>query len=247
MEMISLNDVSKTYATLTGSVHALEQIKLSISQGELIALVGPSGCGKSTLLKIMGDLVEPSSGTIVIDGMSAQDARLKGMFSYVFQNPVLLPWRNVLDNVKLPLEILQKSDRSPADLLRMVGLEGSEGLYPHEMSGGMQQRVALARALAIDPKVLLLDEPFGALDELTRQTLNFQLLKIWQEIGITVLLVTHSISEALFLADRVMVFSSRPGRLLEIIEVPFARPRDPDIRETSSFQELVKCVRQMLG
>lgn len=247
MEMISLNDVSKTYATLTGSVHALEQINLSISQGELIALVGPSGCGKSTLLKIMGDLVEPSSGTIVIDGMSARDARLKGMFSYVFQNSVLLPWRNVLDNVKLPLEILQKSDRSPADLLRMVGLEGSEGLYPHEMSGGMQQRVALARALAIDPKVLLLDEPFGALDELTRQTLNFQLLKIWQEIGITVLLVTHSISEALFLADRVMVFSSRPGRLLEIIEVPFARPRDPDIRETSSFQELVKCVRQMLS
>lgn len=245
--MVTLTCVSKVYRTVNGSVHAVENVSFSATKGEFVAMVGPSGCGKSTLLKIIGDLVEPTNGSIVVDGMSPHDARRKGMFSYVFQNPVLLPWRRVLDNVRLPLEILHRESRNPSDLLRMVGLDGCETLYPQELSGGMQQRVALARALTFNPQILLLDEPFGALDELTRNTLNLELLKIWQEIGVTVFLVTHSISEALFLADRVMVLSPRPAQVQQIVKVPFPRPRETSLKDTIPFQEAVKCLREQLS
>jgi len=245
--MIEAKDVGHTYATVHGTVRAIHGVSFSAAKGEFLAILGPSGCGKTTLLKIIGDLVEPTEGSVTVNGISAHDARIKGMFSYVFQNPVLLPWRRVKDNVALPLEILHRESRSPADMLRMVGLEGCENLYPKELSGGMQQRVALARALTFDPQVLLLDEPFGALDELTRNTLNLELLRIWQEIGVTTFLVTHSISEAAFLADRILVLSARPAKVEQLLEVPFKRPRETCLRESDDFLDLMKCLREKLN
>jgi len=244
---VEVKNLQQDYETNSGTVHALENISFSVSAGEFISLIGPSGCGKSTLLKIIGDLIQPTSGSVSINGASNKDARLAGMFSFVFQNPVLLPWRKVIDNVRLPSEILRDhTHANPLALLEMVGLEGCDDLYPSELSGGMQQRVALARALSFEPKMLLMDEPFAAVDELNRQTLNLELQRIWREIGVTVFFITHSISEAIFLSDRVFVLSPRPANIVEIFEVPFPRPRDTMIKETKKFQDMVKCLRQML-
>lgn len=240
-------NLQQAYKTNNGTVPALDNVSFLAAAGEFISIIGPSGCGKSTLLKIIGDLIQPSSGTMSIGGASNKEARLSGLFSFVFQNPVLLPWRKVIDNVGLPSEILKgHTHTDPRTLLKMVGLDGCDDLYPSELSGGMQQRVALARALSFEPKILLMDEPFAAVDELNRQSLNLELQRIWQKTGVTVFFITHSISEAIFLSDRIFVLSPSPANIVEIFEVPFVRPRDTTIIETKQFQDIVKCLRQML-
>ena len=244
--MIDVKALSKTYSTNNGEVSALSDISFSISKGEFVSVIGPSGCGKSTLLRIIGDLIEPSSGNVTINGHSTKEAREGGLFSFVFQNPVLLPWRTILENVHLPLETVHQATRDPLELLNMVGLADFGSKYPNELSGGMQQRAALARSLTFDPSVLLMDEPFGALDEFTRNELNDQLIKIWAEIKVSVLFVTHSISEAVYLSDRVIVLTKRPAQIGEIVEIPFKRPRTRNIKETNEFQEKVKWLRKKL-
>ncbi|MGD0498158.1 MAG: ABC transporter ATP-binding protein [Bryobacteraceae bacterium] len=246
MAGIQVENIGKTYRSTNGPVPALERISFSVPEGEFLSVVGPSGCGKTTLVKIIGDLVEPSEGSVSVNGMSARDARLSSAFSWVFQNPVLLPWRTVIDNVSLPLEILRREARDPWALLKMVGLAGFERRYPRELSGGMQQRVALARALTFNPRILLMDEPFGALDEFTRDVLNLELLGVWKTIEVTVVFITHNIAEALFLSDRVLLLSARPGRVKEVIDVPFSRPREAALRDSEPFQEMVRCLRQKL-
>jgi NitT/TauT family transport system ATP-binding protein len=245
-DMVELANVHKTFGDGSDAVEALRGVTFSVADREFVSLLGPSGSGKTTLIKIIGSLLAPSSGYVTVDGMSPEKARLRGMFSFVFQKPVLLPWRRIVDNVRLPLEILHAQSRRPDDLLRLVGLEGFEAKYPHELSGGMQQRAAIARALTFDPGVLLMDEPFGALDEFTRHALNLQLMEICRTTKVTVLFITHSIAEAVFLSDRVIVFTTRPARVDDIVTIPFARPRPPDLRETPQFQEIVRWLRQKL-
>lgn len=244
--MINVAGLNKIYSNSDGEVQALSDISFAVEKGEFVSVIGPSGCGKTTLIKIIGNLISHDSGHILIDGFSPEQARLKGMFSFVFQNPVLLPWRNVIDNVRLPLEIIHHETRNPKQLLSVVGLEGFESRYPKELSGGMQQRVALARALTFDPKILIMDEPFGALDEFTRNELNLQLLKIWYEIKVTIIFVTHSISEAVFLSDKVVVLSERPGSVIKIKTISFKRPRNLHLKEQPEFHEITKCLRKKL-
>ena len=244
--LLCVDRVGKVYPTRTGPIQALESISFQAAAGEFVSIIGPSGSGKSTLIKLIGDLVQPTNGRITVGDMTAAEARADGAFSWVFQNPVLLPWRRVVDNVRLPLEILRRTGRDPHELLRMVGLAGFEDKYPSELSGGMQQRVALARALTFNPRILLMDEPFGALDEFTRNTMQYELLRIWGETRVTVLFVTHSLSEAIFLADRVLVLSPRPATVRQIADVPFPRPRDSSLKDRPEFEELVRCLRKQL-
>ncbi|HEV7859665.1 MAG TPA: ABC transporter ATP-binding protein [Pyrinomonadaceae bacterium] len=247
MRFIEVKNVCKWYNSTNGIVHTLDDISFSVARGEFVSIIGPSGCGKSTLIKLIGDLLEPSAGSIVVDGMTTEEARLKKMFSFVFQNPMLLPWRRVIDNVRLPLEILKREARDPADLLHMVGLSGFENSYPKELSGGMQQRVVLARALTFNPQILLMDEPFAGVDEFNRDALNIELLRIWSETGVTVIFITHSISEAVFLSDKVILLSSRPAKIKDILEINFLpRPRGKSLKESALFQETVKCLREKL-
>jgi len=245
--MIEIKGVSKTYRSARGEVHSIEDISFSVNPGEFVSIIGPSGCGKSTLLKIIGDIIEPTAGSVTVDGFASRQARLKGMFSYVFQNPVLLPWRRVIENVRLPLEILPAHSRDPLDLLRMVGLEGFENRYPSELSGGMQHRAALARALTFDPQILLMDEPFGAVDEFTRDKLNVELLEIWSKIKVTIFFITHSVSEAVFLSDRVLLLGGRPAHIKQFAEISFPRPRDNALKDSPQFQEVVRCLREELS
>ena len=242
MTPITLRGLHKRF----GQVVAVDHVDLHVESGELFFLLGPSGCGKTTILKIIGDLLSPTEGNISIGGLTTYEARVKQMFSFVFQNPVLLPWRSILDNVRLPLEIVKNGTRKPEDLIELVNLKGFEHKFPNELSGGMKQRVALARALTFDPEILLMDEPFGALDEFTRNELNEQLLILWKAINVTVLLVTHSISEAVYLSDRILVLSNRPSMIEEDFKVPFDRPRKREIKETSEFHEIVKWLRKKL-
>jgi NitT/TauT family transport system ATP-binding protein len=246
VRFIEVKNVCKWYQSTNGIIHTLEDVSFSASKGEFVSIIGPSGCGKSTLIKLIGDLLEPSAGSIVVDGMTTEEARLKRMFSFVFQNPMLLPWRRIIDNVRLPLEILKREARDPSELLRMVGLSGFENVYPKELSGGMQQRVVLARALTFNPQILLMDEPFAGVDEFTRDALNVELLSIWRETGVTVLFITHSISEAVFLSDRVILLSPRPAKIKDILEIDFPRPRQRNLKESVLFQEMVKCLREKL-
>lgn len=235
-------------------VTALDEISFAIGDGEFVAIVGPSGCGKSTLLRIVAGLLQPTAGAVTVHGKSPEQARHDVEFGFVFQSPVLFPWLKALGNVLLPDRIL--GDRNPTHgdrtenlarrLLADVGLTGFEDHYPGQMSGGMRQRVALARALIYEPSTLLMDEPFGALDEFTRDRLNLQLLDVWNKAGSTVLFVTHSIQEAVFLADRVVVLSPRPGRIARIAEVPFPRPRSLDLRYDPSFATLNGELRALL-
>jgi len=243
--MIQVRNVGKTFEGKT-AVEALRDVTFDVADREFVSIIGPSGSGKTTLIRIISSLLQPSNGEVFVDGETPERARLRGRFSFVFQRPVLLPWRCVRDNVRLPLEILHEEKRSPEDLLRLVGLEQFASKYPFELSGGMQQRVALARALTFDPGVLLMDEPFAALDEFTRNALNLQLLDIWTNTKVTILFITHSISEAVFLGDRVIVLSARPARVDQVVEVPFARPRVTDMKETLQFQEIVRWLRQKL-
>jgi NitT/TauT family transport system ATP-binding protein len=229
---------------------ALEGIDLDIAQGEFVSLIGPSGCGKSTLLRIVGDLTSPTAGTVTVNGKTAGQARRDRDYGMVFQAPVLFDWRTVEDNVKLPLEILgwdgARRTARAKEMLDLVELGEFLKHHPFQLSGGMQQRVAIARALAFEPSILLMDEPFGALDEMTRERMNSEVLRIWERTGTTILFVTHSIPEAVFLSSRVVVMSARPGRITEVIDVDLPRPRNEDTRETRRYFELVTAVREGL-
>lgn len=237
--LISFRDLRKTFTTRTGDLEALGGVTFSVYPGEFVSIVGPSGCGKTTLLKILAGLLPKSGGEIEVDQEQFDPAREVG---FVFQKSLLLRWRKVIDNVLLPVEIL-RDDRSAKlkraqELLDLVGLKGFENSYPHELSGGMQQRVSIARALIHDPKVLLMDEPFGALDALTRERMNLELLRIWTEAKKTVLFVTHGITEAIFLSDRVVVLSARPSRMVAALDIPLPRPRTLEGRTTPEFGKL---------
>jgi NitT/TauT family transport system ATP-binding protein len=231
-------------------VRALENIELEIRPREFISLIGPSGCGKSTLLRIVGDLIQPSAGDVVVNGKSAHQARLDRDYGIVFQDAVLFDWRTVEKNIGLPLEILRWDRRKRNDrvqeLVDLVELKGFEKHHPWQLSGGMQQRVSIARALSFGPPLLLMDEPFGALDEMTRERLNLELLRIWDQSGSTVIFVTHSISEAVFLSTRVVVMSARPGRIVGVVDVDLPQPRTSETREEPRFAELIRDVRQLL-
>jgi NitT/TauT family transport system ATP-binding protein len=248
--IIEIVDVGKSFSGRTGATEALRAVSLSVDAGEFISVIGPSGCGKSTLLRIVGDLVEPTSGIARVNGKSARQARLDRDYGIVFQTPVLYDWRTVLENVQLPLEIAgrsqQERDARPLALLRLVGLEDFRGHFPWQLSGGMQQRVSIARALALNPSILLMDEPFGALDEMTRERLNLELLQVWSKSGATALFVTHSIAEAVFLSSRVVVMSPRPGAIDRIVDIDLPRPRLDKIRALPRFFELVTTVRESL-
>ena len=229
---------------------ALDDINLAIRSGDFVSLIGPSGCGKTTLLRAVADLEKPTDGEIRVDGMTPEGARLKRAYGYVFQAPALYPWRTVERNVTLPLEIigLDKAERArrAAEQIELVGLKGFERKFPWQLSGGMQQRVSIARALSFAPELLLMDEPFGALDEITRDHLNLQLAELWRRTGKTCIFVTHSISEAVFLSTRIVVMSPRPGRVLDVIESTLPRERGLEIRETIEFQEIAARVRHGL-
>ena len=248
--MIELHAVDKIFAGPTGDMPALRDITLSIGAGEFVSIIGPSGCGKSTLVRIVGDLVPPSAGTVRVNGKSPRAARLDRDYGIVFQTPVLYDWRTAVENVRLPLELtgrprLEQVAR-PAALLRLVGLDGFADHYPWQLSGGMQQRVSIARALALAPSILLMDEPFGALDEMTRDRLNLELLQVCSETAATVLFVTHSIAEAVFLSTRVAVMTPRPGRIAAVVDVDLPRPRGDHTRALPRFFDLVTAVREQL-
>jgi NitT/TauT family transport system ATP-binding protein len=248
--VIEAVDVARTFATRGGVTEALRSVSLSVARGEFISIIGPSGCGKSTLLGIVGDLVEPTAGTIRVNGKSARQARLDRDYGIVFQTPVLYDWRTVIENVRLPLELAGRSrderQERPRALLRLVGLEDFRDHYPWQLSGGMQQRASIARALALHPSLLLMDEPFGALDEMTRDRLNLELLRIWSETSATALFVTHSIAEAVFLSTRVVVMSPRPGGIERIVPIDLPRPRTDKMRSDPRFFELITAVRESL-
>jgi NitT/TauT family transport system ATP-binding protein len=231
MSSVIVDSVSHKYMVGDITIEALHEVTLDIKKGEFFTIIGPSGCGKSTLLNIISGLIKPSSGRVLVDGNEVKGP-LPGKIAYVFQAPLLLPWRTVLDNVAFGLEMLgvKKEERykKARELIKLVGLAGFEKMYPSELSGGMQQRVALARALAVDPSVLLMDEPFGPLDEQTRLNLGIELTRIWMLTKKTIIFVTHSLAEAALLSDRIAVMSKRPGRVVKIIEVNDERPRDPE-------------------
>jgi NitT/TauT family transport system ATP-binding protein len=246
--VVSARAVSKTFGR--GGVTALQDIDLEVRRGEFVSLIGPSGCGKSTLLRLIGDLVEPSVGEILVNGKTAHRARLDRDYGIVFQAAVLYDWRTVTKNIGLPLELLgwsrAKRTERVAEMLNLVELEGFEKHYPWQLSGGMQQRVSIARALSFSPALLLMDEPFGALDEMTRERMNAELLRIWAETSSTVIFVTHSISEAVYLSTRVAVMSARPGRITSIVPIDLPQPRTFETREDPHFFELVTEVREAL-
>ena len=242
--------VTKVFGAGEHAVAALDGIDLTIGAGEFVSLIGPSGCGKSTLLRIVGDLIDPTAGEIRVNGKVARQARLDREYGMVFQAPVLMDWRTIARNIELPLEIMdfpkEDRERRSAELLQLVELDGFGAKHPWQLSGGMQQRVAIARALAFHPKLLLMDEPFGALDEMTRERMNLELMRIWRETETTVVFVTHSIPEAVFLSTRVVVMSARPGRISRIVPVDLPQPRSVDTRESPRYFELVTEVREAL-
>ena len=248
MIKIHIEGLHKTYASSRGRVTALENVDLSIKQNEFVTLVGPSGCGKSTLLKLIGALIRPSRGKLLFDG--APLLRPTHDVGIVFQEAVLLQWRTVLDNVLLPTEILgldkAKSRARAMDLINLVGLGGFERRFPRELSGGMQQRVSLCRALIHDPSVLLMDEPFAALDAMTREELGFELMRIWDTHKKTVIFVTHNITEAILLADRVVAMTPRPGRIARVLEIDLARPRTIDMEFTEKFKSYSGQIREVI-
>ena len=246
--VISARELSLIFETADGPVYALSKVNLEVEDGDFVSFIGPSGCGKTTLLRAIADLETSTSGTITVNGMSPREARLKRAYGYVFQAPALYPWRTVEQNVGLPLEImgLDRAAERVARNLELVNLGGFEKKFPWQLSGGMQQRVSIARALAFDPKLLLMDEPFGALDEIVRDKLNQQLLQLWDRTKKTVVFVTHSIPEAVFLSTRIVVMSPRPGRIIDVIETNFPKNRSLDIRETPEFLAVAHRVREGL-
>jgi NitT/TauT family transport system ATP-binding protein len=248
--VIDIRGLSLRFLTADGPVDALSEIDLAIGHGDFVSLIGPSGCGKTTLLRVIADLERPTTGAITVNGVAPEEARRARAYGYVFQAPALYPWRNALRNVMLPLEVmgLSRAERRAraARYLAMVNLEGFEQRFPWQLSGGMQQRVSIARALSFEPALLLMDEPFGALDEITRDHLNEQLLLLWRRTGKTVVFVTHSISEAVFLSTRIVVMSPRPGRIIDLIENPLPAERSLEERESLEFQKIAHRVREGL-
>jgi NitT/TauT family transport system ATP-binding protein len=249
--VVVLDQVGMTFnAGKPNQTNALQGINLTIAPGDFISLIGPSGCGKSTLLRLVGDLIRPTAGSIQVNGKSAHQARIDQDYGMVFQAPTLFEWRTILKNVMLPLELrgLSRADQQKRarELLGLVELAGFENHYPWQLSGGMQQRAAIARALAIQPQLLLMDEPFGALDEMTRERMNMELHKIWLETKTTVIFVTHSISEAVFLSTRIVVMSARPGQILRVIDVPLTIPRGEHTRAETAYFQVETEVRQWL-
>jgi NitT/TauT family transport system ATP-binding protein len=248
--VISYNNISKTYGEGNEAVTAIENVDLDINRGEFVSVVGPSGCGKTTLLHMTSGIIEPTKNEITINGVNVQspnhDRKSVGL---VFQQPVLLEWRTVLDNILLPIEIMSENNildegighyrERAKELIELVGLEEFGDVYPQELSGGMQQRVSICRSLIYDPEVLLMDEPFGALDALTRDRMNREILRIWRDTKKTVVFVTHNLEEAIYLSDQVIVLSPRPGQVLDVIDVDIERPRRDDVRTDSNFQNLV--------
>ena len=246
--VIDARDLSLTFTTADGPVYALEGINLAVNDGDFVSFIGPSGCGKTTLLRVIADLEQATAGTISVNGMSPSQARMARAYGYVFQAPALYPWRTVEKNVGLPLEIMGTEDAASRVKrnLELVNLAGFEKKFPWQLSGGMQQRVSIARALAVEPKLLLMDEPFGALDEIVRDKLNQQLLELWAATKKTVVFVTHSIPEAVFLSSRIVVMSPRPGRIIDVIETNLPANRTLDIRETPEFLKIAHRVREGL-
>jgi NitT/TauT family transport system ATP-binding protein len=249
-DAITLDGVTKVFETRRGEVHALEAIDVSVRNKEFVCLLGPSGCGKSTILGVIAGLIKPTKGSVRIQNGPVEAARRGHQIGLVFQDPVLLPWRTVHENVSLPLEVLKvpRAERPKriTSVLQLVGLSGFERRYPHELSGGMRQRLGIARALSFDPQVLLMDEPFGALDAITRDNMSIELLRIWERQQKTVVFVTHSITEAVLLSDRVVVFTPRPGRISAIVENPLRRPRPLHIRDSAEFLALSRQLRSLL-
>jgi NitT/TauT family transport system ATP-binding protein len=246
VSVVAIKDVTKRF----GETTALQGIDLEIEKGEFVSLIGPSGCGKSTLLRIIGDLIQPTSGSAAVNGKPARQARIDREYGIVFQDAVLYDWRTVAKNIALPLELARWDRRKRAakvnEMIDLVELTGFENHHPWQLSGGMQQRVSIARALSFDPSLLLMDEPFGALDEMTRERMNMELLRIWEASASTVVFVTHSIAEAVFLSTRVVVMSPRPGRISNVVPIDLAQPRTATTREEPRFFELVTEVREAL-
>ena len=246
---VELHRAGVSFMTERAEVTALQDVSLTLPQGAFLTLLGPSGCGKSTLLRLVADIIQPTTGTVRVLGAAPAVARERREIGFVFQDATLLPWRNVIDNVRLPLQVGRHrvaGSRSAEELLALVGLAGWEKALPHELSGGMRQRVSIARALLGGPRVLLMDEPFGALDEITRDRLNEELLRVWAETGTTILFVTHSIAEAAFLGQQVMVLAARPGRLREMVAVDLPTPRHLGLRDTPQFTALSAHLRTTL-
>ena len=247
---IDIRGLSLIFPTPDAPVVALSNIDLSVQRGEFVSFIGPSGCGKTTLMRLIADLERPTEGSITVNGVTPGAARLGRAYGYVFQAPALYPWRSVIRNVTLPLEIMgiarEERVTRAAKYLEMVGLDGFERKFPWQLSGGMQQRVSIARALSFEPQLLLMDEPFGALDEITRDHLNEQLIGVWDRTKKTVVFVTHSISEAVFLSSKIVVMSPRPGRIVEVIDSPLPAKRTLDIRETPEFLAVAHRVREAL-
>lgn len=248
--VISANNLSLTFDTADGPVHALKDINLEIKKGEFVSFIGPSGCGKTTFLRVAADLEHPTSGDITVNGMSPEGARKRRAYGYVFQSAGLYPWRTIGKNICLPLEIMGTSKAEQLErvksVLKLVDLQDFEKKFPWQLSGGMQQRASIARALAFDADILLMDEPFGALDEIVRDHLNEQLLELWKETQKTICFVTHSIPEAVYLSTKIIVMSPRPGRVSDIIESTLPRDRPLDIRESSEFITIAHRVRELL-
>ena len=252
-EHIVIQGVEVVYGAGSRSLRALADIDLSIRRGEFVSIIGPSGCGKTTLLRAIGGLQEPTSGRVRIDGKAPREAQRDKQIGFVFQDPSLLPWRNVVENVRLPLQVNRResaSIRDPEGLIDLVGLSEFGCYYPHQLSGGMQQRVALARSFVTSPSVLLMDEPFGALDEITRSAMRFELMRVWRSdaaaANCTVVFVTHSIAEAVLLSDRVVVMSSQPGQIAVVLDIDLPRPRNEEVEETGAFVDYTRELRGLL-
>ncbi|SMO48796.1 ABC transporter ATP-binding protein [Paracoccus laeviglucosivorans] len=250
MAVVDARDVSLTFQTADGPVHALKDVSLRIEKGDFVSFIGPSGCGKTTFLRTIAALEKPTGGNLSVNGMTTDEARRKRAYGYVFQAPGLYPWRTISGNISLPLEIMgfSKADRQArvARVLELVELAGFGGKFPWQLSGGMQQRASIARALAFDADILLMDEPFGALDEIVRDRLNEALLELWRKTGKTIGFVTHSIPEAVYLSTRIVVMSPRPGRITRIIESTLPRERPLEIRDTPEFIRIAQEVREGL-
>tara|TARA_R110001583_G_scaffold7571_1_gene37394 strand:+ start:69380 stop:70207 length:828 start_codon:yes stop_codon:yes gene_type:complete len=248
--VVDIQKMSLTFQTADGPVYALSEVDLTINRGEFVSFIGPSGCGKTTLLRVIADLERATGGDMLVNGVSPRQAREERAYGYVFQAPALLPWRSIERNVTLPLEIMEipreERIKRAHEALKLVELNGFEKKFPWQLSGGMQQRASIARALSFDADLLLMDEPFGALDEIVRDHLNEQLLKLWARTNKTVAFVTHSIPEAVFLSSKIVVMSPRPGRIIDVIETDFAKDRTLDVRETPEFLEVAHRVREGL-